>query len=283
MIDEEKQQDFTSQQADEPVAISSEDIGGESAREEMDLSAETELDPESNPDEQTSEASNLSEVTGEGKTEVVAASGAEGVSADTVSEMAPETAAVDTPEKPDDGVIETLTQEKEALKAQLEELTQQYDSLKSQSMRIAADFENFRKRTGKEKEELEQQIKQVTLMELLPVVDNFERARSQLKPQNDGEMSIHKSYQGIYKQLVDCLKRIGVSPMRPEGKEFDPNLHEAVMRESTDEYPEGTVIEQLQRGYFLSERVLRHAMVKVAAAVEPVVTSEENNSETTEN
>jgi molecular chaperone GrpE len=161
------------------------------------------------------------------------------------------------------------------LKAQLEELNQQSESFKTQSMRIAADFDNFRKRTSKEKEDLEQQIKRVTLSELLPIVDNFERARSQIKPQNDGEMGIHKSYQGVYKQLVDCLKRIGVSAMRPEGQEFDPNLHEAVMREATNEYPEGVVIEQLVRGYFLGERVLRHAMVKVASA--PETPSEESD------
>lgn len=158
--------------------------------------------------------------------------------------------------------ISALTQEIEALKAQLEDRTSQY-------MRIAADFENFRKRTQKEKEEQEQQIKCVTLKELLPVVDNFERARSQIKPQTDAEMTIHKSYQSVYKQLVESLKRIGVSPMRSEGKEFDPNLHEAVMREATGEHPEGTVLEELVRGYLLGERVLRHAMVKVAAEPEP--------------
>ena len=154
----------------------------------------------------------------------------------------------------------------EALKAQLEERNTQY-------MRIAADFENFRKRTQKEKEDLEQQVKGNTIIELLPVVDNFERARSQLKPQTDAELSIHKSYQSVYKQLVDCLKRLGVSVMRPEGNEFDPNLHEAVMRQPTDEHPEGTVLEELVRGYFLGDRVLRHAMVKVAAAPEPVEAS----------
>ena len=110
-------------------------------------------------------------------------------------------------------------------------------------------------------------------------MDNFERARSQIKPQNDGEMAIHRSYQGVYKQLVDCLKRIGVSPMRAEGTEFDPNLHEAVMREPTNEYSEGVVIEELMRGYLLGERVLRHAMVKVAAAPMPVVTSEDETKE----
>lgn len=166
-----------------------------------------------------------------------------------------------------------LRLQNDSLKSQLEERTNQY-------MRIAADFENFRKRTAKEKEELEQQVKCATIMELLPVVDNFERARGQLKPQTDGEMTIHKSYQSVYKQLVDSLKRLGVSPMRPKGKEFDPNLHDAVMREATNEYPEGTVTEELMPGYFLGERVLRHAMVKVAAATDAdVITSEESQPE----
>jgi molecular chaperone GrpE len=151
--------------------------------------------------------------------------------------------------------------EMEALKLQLEDRSNQY-------MRIAADFENFRRRTQKEKEDLEQQIKCNTVNELLPVVDNFERARSQIKPQTDGEMNIHKSYQGVYKDMVDRLKKIGVAPMRAEGKEFDPNLHEAVMREPTNEYPEGTVVDELVRGYMLGDRVLRHAMVKVAAPAE---------------
>ncbi|MEW5856055.1 MAG: nucleotide exchange factor GrpE [Cyanobacteriota bacterium] len=173
--------------------------------------------------------------------------------------------------------IEALTREVEALKAQVEERTQQCDSFKTQYMRIAADFENFRKRTLKEKEDSEVQIKCATITELLPVVDNFERARSQIKPQTDGEWSIHKSYQSVYKQLAEALKRIGVSPMRPEGQDFDPNLHEAVMREPTNEYPEGTVSEQLVRGYFLGDRVLRHALVKVAEAMEPVVPSEEGH------
>lgn len=155
--------------------------------------------------------------------------------------------------------IAALTQALQATQAQLEDTKGQY-------ARLAADFDNFRKRTQKEKEDLSEQTKCSTIKELLPIVDNFERARSQLKPQNDGEMNIHKSYQSVYKQMVDCLKRIGVAPMRPEGEEFDPNLHDAVMREETDEYPEGTVIEELMRGYTMGDRVLRHAMVKVATA-----------------
>jgi molecular chaperone GrpE len=167
-------------------------------------------------------------------------------------------------------LVASMEQDVQLLKTQLEERTNQY-------MRIAADFENYRRRTQKEKEDLEQQIKCSTINELLPVVDNFERARSQIKPQTDQEMGIHKSYQSVYKQLVDCLKRVGVAPMRSEGKEFDPNLHEAVMREPTDKQPDGTVLEELVRGYMLGDRVLRHAMVKVAAAPEPVIPSEEGN------
>lgn len=172
-------------------------------------------------------------------------------------------------------VIEALFQENERLRGQIEEHKNQY-------ARLAADFENYRRRTQKEKEELELIVKCATIKELLPVVDNFERARSQIKPQTDGEMNIHKSYQSVYKLLVDCLKRIGVSPMRPEGQPFDPNLHEAVMRETTDQHPEGTVIEELMRGYVLGDRVLRHAMVKVAAAPEATTcssSSEESSSE----
>lgn len=179
--------------------------------------------------------------------------------------------------------LEQATEEKKALKAQLDAISAQtgaiIEDLKTQNLRLAADFDNFRKRTQKEKEDLDLQSKCSTIMELLPVIDNFERARSQIKPQNDGEMNVHKSYQSVYKQMVDCLKRIGVSPMRPEGEPFDPNFHEAVMREPTSEYEEGTIIEELVRGYMLGERVLRHALVKVATAPELTDESEEPTTE----
>ncbi|MFM7449979.1 MAG: nucleotide exchange factor GrpE [Leptolyngbyaceae cyanobacterium] len=178
----------------------------------------------------------------------------------------------EAPETPETGVdflaaIAQMDEEMKTLKSQLDERSTQY-------MRIAADFENFRKRVQREKEDMEQQIKCSVINELLPVVDNFERARSQIKPQTDQETNIHKSYQSVYKQLVDCLKRVGVAPMRSEGQEFDPNLHEAVMRQPTDEYPEGTVMEELQRGYKLGDRVLRHALVKVAVVPESTASSE---------
>lgn len=171
--------------------------------------------------------------------------------------------------------ITSLEAEIASLKAQLEVQTEQNKNIQGQFMRLTADFDNFRRRTTKEKEELELIIKKKTINELLPVVDNFERARTQIKPANDGEMNIHKSYQGVYKTFVDSLKKIGVSAMRPEGESFDPNYHEAMLREPTDEHEEGIVMEQLVRGYMLNDLVLRHAMVKVAAPPE-------NNSEEAE-
>jgi molecular chaperone GrpE len=174
----------------------------------------------------------------------------------------------------------SLQQEIVALTQALQTAQIHLEDVKGQYARLAADFDNFRKRTQKEKEELSDQAKCSTIKELLPVVDNFERARSQLKPQTEGEMGIHKSYQSVYKQMVDCLKRVGVAPMRPEGEAFDPNLHDAVMREETDEYPDGTVVEELMRGYMIGDRVLRHAMVKVAMAPESASPSSSATGET---
>jgi molecular chaperone GrpE len=176
-------------------------------------------------------------------------------------------------------IFAAFQQENANLKKLLDEKSQQADLAKAQYARLAADFENFRRRTVKEKENLEQQAKKNVIIDLLPVVDNFERARTQLKPESETEKAIHSSYQGVYKTLVECLKRLGVSAMRPEGEEFDPNFHEAMLREATNEHPEGTVIEQLMRGYVLGDTVLRHAMVKVAVPEEPVITSEQEKME----
>ncbi len=174
-----------------------------------------------------------------------------------------------------EAIIATLQQENGNLKKLLDEQTEQANMAKAQYARLAADFENFRKRTSKEKENLEKQAKKDIVADLLPVIDNFERARTQLKPETEGEKGIHSSYQGVYKTLVDSLKRMGVSAMRPEGEQFDPNFHEAMLREATNDCPEGTILEQLMRGYLLGDMVLRHAMVKVAVPKETTANSEE--------
>ena len=142
-------------------------------------------------------------------------------------------------------------------------------------MRIAADFDNFRKRQTRDQDDLKIQLTCTTLSEILPIVDNFERARQQLNPEGEEAQALHRSYQGLYKQLVEVLKNLGVAPMRVVDQAFDPSLHEAVMREPSDEKAEDIVIEELQRGYHLNGRVLRHALVKVSMGPGPKATTEE--------
>ena len=150
------------------------------------------------------------------------------------------------------------------LAGQLAALKAEHEALNGQYMRLAADFDNFRKRQSRDSEDLRLQITCSTLGEILPVVDNFDRARQQLNPQHEEAQALHRSYQGLYKQLVDVFKQLGVSPMRVEGEPFDPSLHEAVLREPSEAHAEDVVIEELQRGYHLNGRVLRHALVKVS-------------------
>ena len=180
-------------------------------------------------------------------------------------------------------IFAAFQQENANLKKLLDEKSQQADLAKAQYARLAADFENFRRRTTKEKENLEVQAKKNVITELLPVIDNFERARTQLKPESDGEKAIHSSYQGVYKTLVECLKKMGVSAMRPEGQEFDPQLsrsyversHQRTSRRYCDRAANARI-------YTIGDTILRHAMVKVAVPQEPVITSEQKTTENEE-
>jgi len=148
--------------------------------------------------------------------------------------------------------------------ARLEQLEKEHETLKSQYVRIAADFDNFRKRQSRDQDDLKVQLVSKALTAILPIVDNFERARQQLKPESEEAKVLHRSYQGLYKQLVEVLKQQGVAPMRVVGQQFDPNLHEAVLREPSEEFEEDFIVEELQRGYHLDGKVLRHALVKVS-------------------
>ncbi len=148
--------------------------------------------------------------------------------------------------------------------ARLEQLEKEHETLKSQYVRIAADFENFRKRQSRDQDDLKIQLVSNSLTSILPIVDNFERARQQLKPESEEAQALHRSYQGLYKQLVEVLKQQGVASMKVVGQQFDPTLHEAVLKEPSEDFNEDFIIEELQRGYHLEGRVLRHALVKVS-------------------
>ena len=161
------------------------------------------------------------------------------------------------------------SQRLQQLEQELQKLTQEHETPQSQYMRIAADFDNFRKRQSRDQDDLRLQLVCSTLSEILPVVDNFERARQQLNPEGEEAQALHRSYQGLYKQLVEVLKQQGVARMEVVGQDFDPTLHEAVLREESHDHHEDVVMEELQRGYHLNGKVLRHAMVKVSMGPGP--------------
>ena len=172
-------------------------------------------------------------------------------------------------ETPAEGSLTDPAERLQQLEHELQTLKQEHETLQSQYMRIAADFDNFRKRQSRDQDDMRQQLVCSTLTEILPVVDNFERARQQLNPEGEEAQALHRSYQGLYKQLVEVLKQQGVARMEVVGQEFDPNLHEAVLREESSEFAEDVVCEELQRGYHRDGRVLRHAMVKVSMGPGP--------------
>jgi len=134
-----------------------------------------------------------------------------------------------------------------------------YDHL----LRLQADFDNYRKRSQKEKTELIKYASERIVEELLPVLDNFERAASAAKV-NPDFVAFSKGMDMIYRQLQTALYKEGLKAMEAIGQPFDPNLHEAVLRVTSEEHPENTVVEELQKGYYLKEKVLRPCMVKVS-------------------
>ena len=147
---------------------------------------------------------------------------------------------------------ETLTEAQKAL-AELNE----------RIVRLTADFDNFRKRAQREKDEARQFANQGLLEKLLPVLDNFEMALTAVK---DADPSVRDGVQMILDQLLGVLKESGVEPVDAMGQPFDPNLHEALSQEETTEVEEGTVVQQVQRGYKLNDRLVRPARVVVAKA-----------------
>ena len=184
----------------------------------------------------------------------------------------------------DQSLNESVTDNKNSdTESRIQQLEKEYETLNSQYVRIAADFDNFRKRQTRDQDDLKIQLTCSTLSEILPIVDNFERARQQLNPEGEEAQALHRSYQGLYKQLVEVLKQLGVAPMRVIDQPFDPSLHEAVMREPSNEKDEDIVIEELQRGYHLNGRVLRHALVKVSMGPGPTAINADNSDESTSN
>jgi molecular chaperone GrpE len=136
--------------------------------------------------------------------------------------------------------------------------------LRDRYLRLLADFENFRRRGEREKADFYKYALAGVLKDLLPVLDNFDRSLEHAEEGDD----FHKGVLLIYKQLFDVLQKNGLKPIEESNVPFDPNIHEAVVREEDPSVPSHTVTAVLQKGYFLHDRLLRPAMVKVAVGGE---------------
>ena len=150
------------------------------------------------------------------------------------------------------------------LREELERKERQRADLEGQFRRLAADFDNFRRRQAQEREELIKFAASRVCENLLPVVDNLERAIATSQKATD-VAQVLTGVEMIFRQMLDALTKAGVAPMETKGKPFDPNLHEAIAQLETSEYPDQTVIEEFQKGYYLNGKVLRHARVQIAS------------------
>ena len=151
----------------------------------------------------------------------------------------------------------------EASSAELEKLQAEVLEHQRRTLRVQADFDNFRRRTQKEKEDLGKYASSKLITELLPVIDNFERAL-QASEENPEFESFSKGVSMIFRQLESVLATEGLTAMKSVGEPFNPEYHQAIMQVESEEYEEGIVVEEVQKGYMLKDKVLRPAMVKVS-------------------
>lgn len=168
---------------------------------------------------------------------------------------------------------EAEKQAEETAEEQTEETAEQQEETAAQEenddryIRLMAEFENFRKRTDKEKQQMFEVGAKSVIEKILPVVDNFERALAMVKQPAEGEEMdpFMDGMDKVYKQLIKELDAIEVKPIEAVGKPFDPNFHNAVMQEESDEYESGIVLKELQKGYMYRDSVVRHSMVSVVS------------------
>lgn len=146
--------------------------------------------------------------------------------------------------------------------AEIEDLKAKVEDAENRYLRLYADFENYRRRIRLEQEANEKYKSQQIITNLLPALDNFERAMA-IEPDNDQTKALLEGVQMIYRSILDVLKQEGAEPIEAVGKEFDPNLHQAVMQSEDDQYDSNIVVEEFQKGYKLKDRVIRPSMVKV--------------------
>ncbi|HLS07635.1 nucleotide exchange factor GrpE [Lentibacillus sp.] len=171
------------------------------------------------------------------------------------------TEVVDADDQDDTEQTDHADKEMEQLQAELSQLKEEKDNLHDRLLRVQAEFENFKKRSQKEKEAVSKYKAEDLVKELLPAIDNFERALQ--VEVTDETKSFVEGVSMVYNQIKDALKSQGVEEIESVGKPFDPNIHHAVMQVEDEAAESETVTEELQKGYILKDRVIRPAMVKV--------------------
>ncbi len=186
------------------------------------------------------------------------------------AENAPEEEAADSGEEEDpdkkDETADTDGRNKKDgfFKKKKDKKDEQIEDLQDRLKRQMAEFDNFRKRTEKEKSQMFDMGARTIIEKILPVVDNFERGLAAV-PEDLKEDAFVTGMDKVYKQLMTELEAIGVRPIETEGKEFDPELHNAVMQVENEELEAGTIAQELQKGYYYKDTVVRHSMVSVVS------------------
>lgn len=191
----------------------------------------------------------------------------------------PETADEKEQTEPEDTAVEEPSSEEEETEAEAEKASgkkkkrflnqskkdkrdQKIEELNDRLLRNMAEFENFRNRSEKEKSAMFEIGAKSVVEKILPVVDNFERGLDAVSDE-DRENAFVKGMEAVYKQFSTVLEEIGVVPIEAVGKEFDPNLHNAVMHDEDDSMEANVISEEFQKGYMYKDSVVRHSMVKV--------------------
>ena len=173
-------------------------------------------------------------------------------------EIEEESSEAEPEEKEAPGEEKDLTPDQEMARMQ-----QEVEQANDMMLRLAAELDNYKKRVGKERESLIRYAAQDVLQELIPVLDNFERAIESADKSKDF-VSFLEGVKMIYKNMYDVMGRKGLVRIDAVGETFDPNIHEAVMQVTSEEHPENVVVEELQKGYMLHDRVIRPSMVVVS-------------------
>lgn len=155
-----------------------------------------------------------------------------------------------------------MQEEIEALKGQVDSLNKDLQEKKDRLLRLQADFDNFRRRSAKEREEISAVVTQNFCKDMLPLLDNFERA---MAAETKDVEAFQKGVEMIFTQFQEILKKNGLEHIEAVGQKFDPNFHQAVMRVEDPEKEDDTVAQELQKGYMVKGRVIRPSMVQVVS------------------